>query len=411
MSKTATTFEERADGDMRGGTLFDYLFALVKWRRWIAINFIAVCLLTTMIVFLLPKWYRATTTIMPPRKDFGVLGLSTVIDNLPFAGFDLLKGSEDLLIYVAILNSRTVMESVAEKFDLQRIYEVEDPEKAVKALRKNVEIRIEKEGIISVSVLDNDRQRVAAMANAFAEYLDSLNVELNIEKARNNRIFIERRFDQNKEDLRRAEEELKAFQEKYGAIALPEQTAAAIKGAAELQAKIMLTEVELRLMEKYLAPTHDEVVRKRNELAELRKKLNEMKYGSGSVADGKVNEDLFIPFIEVPQVGLDYARRFRELEVQKTLYQLLIQQYEQAKIQEAKDVPTVQVLDKAIPPLRKAKPKRLTIVLLSGISATFIFIFFIFASERLRLLQHEDPQRYQKIASGFRIARKAPTYE
>jgi uncharacterized protein involved in exopolysaccharide biosynthesis len=260
------------------------------------------------------------------------------------------------MIYMAILQSRTILETVAQRFDLARVYEIDNPEKLIKALASNVETSIDKEGLITVSVLDKDPQRAADMANAFVHYLDSINVELNIQKARNNRIFLEKRFNQNKEELTQAEEELKAFQEKYGAIALPAQTEAAIRGAAELQATIMATEVDLGVKKKYLTSTHDEVIQTQNKLTELRKKLNEMAYGDvypSKGTNGNSKTEIFIPFKDVPQIGLEFARKFRELEVQKTLYQLLIQQYEQAKIQEAKDVSTVQVLDKAIPPLLK----------------------------------------------------------
>jgi len=397
-------------------TLLDYLIVLIRWRKWLAINFIAVCLVAATIAFLMPKWYQATATILPPKKDVGMFGLSSMLGNLPLAGLDFLKGSEDVMIYMAILKSRTVMESVINRFHLLQVYDVENIEKALKKLSQNVEINLEKEGIVSLSVLDKDPDRSAALANAFVHFLDSINVELNIQKARNNRIFLEKRFTQNKEDLRRAEEELKAFQKGHGAIALSAQTEAAIKGAAELLASIMATEVKLGIKEKSLSPTHEEVIQARNTLAELRKKLDEMKYGknprlkSGNGAE-REGETIFIPFANVPEVGLEFARRFRELEVQKKLFEFLAQQYEQARLQEIKDVPTVQVLDKATPPLRKAKPKRMTIILLSGISATLIFILIIFVLERLRLLHEENPEKYYQVASLFPFLRKAAGYE
>jgi capsule polysaccharide export protein KpsE/RkpR len=194
---------------------------------------------------------------------------------------------------------------------------------------------IEKEGIISISVIDRDPHRAAAMANALVEYLDSLNVELSIQKARNNRIFIEKRFNQNKSDLTKAEEELKTFEEKYGAIALPAQTEVAIRSAAELQARIITTEVDLGIKEKFLMPTHKDLIQTQNTLTELKKKLEAMRrknHDPGQNPNNHSNDDpFFIPFTEVPRIGLEYARLYRELEVQKTLYQLLIQPQNQTK--------------------------------------------------------------------------------
>jgi uncharacterized protein involved in exopolysaccharide biosynthesis len=381
---------------------WDYVLALYQRRKLLALNFVVVAAITTIIVFLLPKWYQATAVVMPPKKDLGVLGLSSAIANLPLGGFDLLKGSEEAMTYMAILKSRTVREAVVNKFDLIRVYEEDDIEKTLKAFDDNIDLALEREGTITISILDKSPERAAGMANAFAEFLDSVNVELNIQKARNNRVFIEKRFTQNKEDMRRAEEEMRAFQERYGAIALPVQTEAAIKGAASLVAEIMATEVELGVKQKSLTPTHIQVIETKNKLLELNKKLNEMKYGSapapGATNGAAKSDHIFIPFTEVPEVGLEFARRYREVEVQKTLYQFLIQQYEQAKIQEAKDVPTIQILDRAVPPIHKTKPKRVLTILLVTLSATLLLVIFIFMVERFRILYEDDPQRYRMLS-------------
>ncbi|MFQ5629940.1 MAG: GNVR domain-containing protein, partial [bacterium] len=271
---------------------------------------------------------------------------------------------------------------------------------ARKAVAENLDFNLDKEGTITLTVLDKDPRRAADMANALISYLDSLNVIMNIEKAHNNRVFIERRFTQNKLDLKNAEEALKAFQEKNGAISLPAQAEAAISNAAEIQAQIMFEEVELGVKRKYLAATHEDVLQSRNKVAEMRKKLDEMQYGSHSdAANGNSKStDILPPLADVPELGLQYARHLRELEVQKTLYELLIQQYELAKIEEAKTIPTVQVLDRAIPPERKYQPKRALIVIFSALSTTMILVMFILLIERIRLLQVEDPERYAKLA-------------
>lgn len=391
-----------------------YLAAIARWRNIIIVNFLIVCFLAAGITLLMPKWYQASTTIMPPKQDIGMLGLSGMINSLPIGGLEFLRGSEEAMTYIAILESRTVADAVVKKFDLERIYESDDRESAIETLRSNAEIQINKEGTITVAVLDKLPDRSAAMANAFIHYLDSVHVELAVQKARNNRIFIEERFDQNKEDLYKAEESLKEFQQEHGAISLPAQMEAAITSAADLLGKITATEIELRMKEKSLAPTHEEVIRTRELLSELRAKLAEMKFGADTGkngVDGKLDfEAIYIPFSEVPQVGLEYARRFREVEVQKVLYEILIQQYEQAKLQEAKDIPTVQVLDPAMAPIKKAKPRRMRIVLLSGFSATLILIFLALIFERLKILQKDNPALYNSLSAIFRFSRKQSSH-
>lgn len=388
-------------------TLLDYFVVFARQRWLIILNFVVVTILAFVISSLLPKWYRATATILTPKKDTGLMGLSGLAANLPFAGLDLLKGSDEVRTYKAILESRSVMEAVAKKFDLQSWYKARNIENTIKTLREKVTVEIMEDGPLTVSVLDKKPDRAAAMANAFVFYLDSLNTKLNIQKARNDRVFIEKRFNQNKADLAKAELELKQFQEKYGAVSLPEQTEAAIQGAAELQATIFATEVELGVKNQYLTPDHDDIVRTKNKLTELRKKLDEMKFGSVGAKDGKNrNQELFIPFAEIPEIGLAYARLFREVEVQNKLFVFLIQQYEQARIMEAKNIPTVQVLDQAVPPIRKAKPKRLYIMFGAGLVSLFLSLAFILLVEHIQRLKEFNDERYAKLVQVFAAFKK-----
>lgn len=347
----------------------DYLIEVLKWRKGLIIDFITVSIVSAAISLMLPKWYLATSTIMPPQQNTGLLGLSRLVNNIPFGGMglDFLKGGDIGYTYLAILQSRTVLDLLIDDYGLLAIYEFKEKErdKARKAVAENLDFNLDKDGTITISALDQDPNRAAEMANALVHYLDSLNVILNVEKARNNRIFIEKRFTQNKLDLKKAEEALKAFQVKHGASSLPSQAKAAISNAAEIQAQIMLEEVGLGVKQKYLSATHEDVVQSKNMVTELRKKLAEMHYGNHTrPANGNSRAtDILPPLANVPQLGLQYARHLREVEVQKTLYELLIQQYELAKIEEAKTIPTVQVLDRAIPPERKYKPKRSLIVI------------------------------------------------
>ncbi len=396
-------------------TLMDYLVIFARQRWLIILNFVVVTILAFVVSSFLPKWYRAKTTILAPRKETGLMGLSSLAANLPFAGLDLFKGSDEVMTYKAILESRSVMEAVAKKFDLQSRYKAKNMENTIKTLREKVKVEILEEGPLTISVLDKKPERAADMANAFIFYLDSLNTKLNVQKARNDRLFIEKRFNQNKSDLAKAEMELKQFQEKYGAVSLPEQTEAAIKGAAELQAMIFATEVELGVKNQYLTSDHDEIIQTKYKLAELRKKLDEMKFGSFQAKESKNrNQELFIPFTEIPGIGLEYARLFREVEVQNKLFGFLIQQYEQAKIMEAKNIPTVQVLDQAVPPVRKAKPKRLFIMLGAGLVSLFLSLAFVLLVEHIQRLKEVNDERYAKFVQvvtaferdGIAIARK-----
>lgn len=374
--------------------LIDYLYVVVKWRKLIVTNFLVVSIISVIISLLLPKWYRATAVIMPPQNDFSNLGLSTLVSKLPFSGLGIPLGSSEVQSFMAILKSRTIMEIVINRFDLTHVYKKKDIERTLKAFANNVDVTLGDEGQIILSVLDKSPERAAEMASTFLTSLDSIYTHLNVQKARNDRIFIEKRYNENKRDLRTAENNLKAFQEKYGVIDVPEQTRAAISNAAELQSQIYVSEIQLGLKQKHLAPGHVELQREREKLTELRKKLSELRFGNlQSDKDGSDSEDLFIPFNQIPKLGLEYVRLLRDVEVQTKIFELLTQLYEQAKIEEAKDVPNIQVLDYPAVPLYKAKPKRAVIVIVAGLLSLIFSTVFVFSKEFIQgLLERRDEQ-------------------
>lgn len=381
-------------------SLLDYFVVLVKWRRLLIVNVLTVAILAVVISLLLPKWYKGTAVIAPPKGSAFDTQLTALLSNVPFGGMGLLGRSDETLTYLAILQSRAVMESVIRDFDLIEVYDVKDVERALKALAGNANFILGDEGQIVVEVLDRDPKRAAAMANAFVSKLDSVNTQLRVAKARNDRIFLEKRFEQNKRDLREAEQRLKEFQEKYGAVALTEQTTAAIEGAAELQAQIYATEIELAVRERYLTRGHGDVVQLKAKLEELKDKLAEMIHGGARRANANGNASdlsIFVPLDEAPEIGLEYARLLRDVTAQNKLYELLLQLYEQAKIQEAKDTPTIQILDYAVPPLRKAKPKRAIIVIIATLFSFTITTIFILVRDYLERLQGQGTEAARKM--------------
>jgi len=327
------------------------------------------------------------------------------------------------------LNSRTMMEIVAKKFNLKDRFQTENMEETIRVLRDRYSIKVNDEGTVTLyteaktpflsnrSEKDEARKLAKEMANFFIKELDRLNNEIRVEKAKNSRIFIEKRYLQNLDDLKIAEEALRNFQEKFGVIALPEQTAAAITTAAELKSQIMAKEVEIGVLKKNVSETHVSLIRAKTELNELQKKYDEFIYGKqlqGNVENKKPNADeLFLPFDQVPDLGLQYARLYREVMMQQKLMEFLLPQYEDAKIQEAKETPTIQVLDPAVRPIKKSRPKRAIFVIIAGLATFMVSIVFITVYERIQLLSELDQQKYEKIKnvlnilkSDFRLFRK-----
>ena len=390
-------------------TFIDYLYMLVKHRWLIVINGLIFCLIASVYSLFMPKTFTSHVTIMPPEGG-GPSGMISQMAaaNLPISGGlrGLLGGSTgEVSSYLAILKSRNMGEKVIDQFDLIERYGSENIDAALVSFGESVSIELTEEGTVRITTSastefwhreENERetrQLTADMANFMASELDRINTQLRTEQARTFRKFIERRYNQNKQDLRRLEKEMKAFEEKYGVISLEDQVRSAIESAAKLKTEIVMSEIQLEALRSTLGEDHPSLVQQRIRLRELRKNLNQLKTGTEDNADFEI----FPPFSKAPDIGIEFMRLKRKLEVQKVIYEFLTQQYEQAKLQEAKDTPTVQVIDKAVAPILRQKPKRKNLVILVGFISVIISATYIFTSEYLEKIRKEDEQRYARI--------------
>jgi uncharacterized protein involved in exopolysaccharide biosynthesis len=336
---------------------------------------------------LLPKWYKATASILPPKQGGSLGAISQLARDFLPANLlgNLGVGNSAAYDYLAILQSRTAMEQVVRKFNLPEVYEISSRsmEKTIRALRNNANFEITEEGTVLVEALDKDPQRAAGMANYFVEILNDISIKLSTQEAKNNREFVEKRFRQSQQDLKAAEDSLQAFQKKSGIYALPEQTKAAIQAAAELKSQAIVSEMELEVLKRSLSPNSALIQAKEIQLAELNNKLREMAVGSNN---GRIDEslNLFVPFKNMPDLGMRYIRLYRDFEIQNRMLQFILPLFEQAKIEEQKNIPVVLVLDAAVPPERKDRPKRMFIVLAAFVMSFLLCVFLVFLMEAWR---------------------------
>jgi len=385
-------------------TLATYLYILVKWRKFIIVTFIIVSTLTAIFTLIMPKTFIARAVILPPKGMDS--DISSFLSNISLAGINFGGASDETNSFLAILKSRTIMESMIKQFNLIERYEVEDVDEALRALEKNIDVEIQEEATIAVSVkaqtgaLSNDteddsvRLVAAEMTNFLLQELDRINKELKTTQARYHRIVIERRYNENKTDMVTAENEMKNFQEKYGVIALSEQLQAAITAAAELETQIVASEIKLRALSTSLSPDHPKILETKITINELKDALNKMKYGYTS---DESSMSLYPAFKDAPELGIQFIQLKRELEVQNQIYEFLTLQYEQAKLQELKDTPTVQVLDEAVPIQRRASPKRALTVMVAGFMAIMVSCFFAFVLEAWTNMKKDNSEGYKKV--------------
>jgi tyrosine-protein kinase Etk/Wzc len=371
----------------------DYLSVLVRWRRFIIINVLCVTLLAVIVSFIMPKWYRATASVLPPKEPdmFGSLGAaSSVLRGL--SGTKALRGlgqNEGAYNYFAILKSRTAMEAVVRHFALIDVYDVPDTsmEKAVKALTENTSFETGDDDNITIQVLDKEPQRAADMANYFVDLLNEISIKLGTQEARSNREFIEKRLEKAKSDLRHAEDTLRGYQEKSGMIIAIDPTSPTVSGIAELYGMKAKKEIELAILKRTVSSDNMLARRTEIELAELNKKVSTF-----------------------PGIGMGSLRLYRELAIQQKIIEFLLPMYEQAKVDEQKDVPVLLVLDKAVAPERKVKPQRMLIVFLAATLSVFACVLLAFLlhglTQRkgaLRPLESKLQGYARRIAARYRI--------
>ena len=362
-------------------TFMEVMNILMRWKKTILLNVFYISLLVVVISLILPKIFTASAVLMPPSSQSDVSVLNAFSESeLPFGGL-ISQSEEETMRLIAILKSRTVMETIINQYHLIDFYHSKNIEEALESLSDHVNLEIEEEGTLSITVhvstgwfhYEKDeieaRELSAKIANEFVNQLDIVNKKLQTEEAVHQRRFLGERYEDNHSDLIKAEERLKKFKEEHNIISVESQTKAAIESAAALKNHILFNEVQKGVVSSKLKSDHPEVISIQDELNELKNKLYEIEYGTAQRIGSEDN--LFPVLSEMPQIDADLMRLSREVDIQNTLFIYLTQQYEDAKIQEARNTPTIQLLDPALPPIEKSSPKRMLMVVVMAL-ITFI---------------------------------------
>lgn len=357
-----------------------FLEVLVQHRKWIIVATLSTTALSTFIAFLLPVWFLASSVILVGQQS-DVLNLSKLLGVSAGLAGDLLgknKLSDEIDRYEAIFKSERLRLAVIEKFDLIKEYEFDSPDvkepikNTLKELDANISFKDNKNGTITISAIYKESaEKSAEMAQFIVAMMDSINRQLTTESARNQRVFIERKHMQAQEELARAELALNMFQKQYKVAEIKDQIRASLEASAQIESAAITSEVEYNVLKDALGENHPQVLQAKSKVQELKKQVKRFEQGG-------LSSDIIIPFEKMPDVGMEYMRLYRNLLLQTKIVEFLTTQYEQAKIQEAKDTPTLLVLDKARVPEWKAKPKRLFIILGGMVIGFFVSIALIF---------------------------------
>jgi len=347
----------------------------IVWHKkmFVAKIVATVTILAILFSLILPKWYSATAVILPPSSGQSTFGAAALLGNLGFG--NILGENQSQSRYLAILKSKSLLGEVARKFNLQEKYGCDNMEKTLQQLEGNLQIDVGDEMQISVTLLDKDQDLVAEMANYAVHTLDSLNIVLATTQANNNRQFIESRVNIVLDSLSVLENQITRFMEKNDVMSINDQVSVAISKAADLKAQMMSKEIELSVAQKLLDKNSNQIAKLKLQLQSIRKAYNQF------FSDAARNK-LFPNLENVPELEKNYVRLKRKVEYFTKLLEYLGPQYEQAKIEAAKTVPTVQVLDRAVRPERKIKPKRAKIVVISFVISLILSLYIAYFKAR-----------------------------
>jgi tyrosine-protein kinase Etk/Wzc len=372
--------------------LLDLLLILAARKRLILLSSaIGLLVFGLCVYFVVRPMYTGVAVIMPPQQQqssaSALMGQFGALASMSGIGSSLgLKNPNDL--YIGILQSQTVADSLVRQFGLMQLYHQKLLSRTRAVLANRSKFVSGKDNLIKISVEDHDPHRAADMANAYVSELYSLNNRLAFTEASQRRFFFEQQLAQEKDRLADAEVALKKTQEATGVIAPSGQTQTIIRQIAELKAQITSREVQLDALRMSSTEQNPDVVRLTAELASLRQQERDLENGPGKHVPG----DISISAANVPGVGLEYIRKERDVKYHQLLFDLLARQYEAARIDEAKSVPVIQVVDRASVPDRKSGPFRALWTLLGGFLGFVLSCAWVFISHIYHHLEGDEAQ-------------------
>lgn len=374
--------------DNKNFDLLNLLVILVKWKRLLLISFVITLVLSYLaIYFFVDERFEATALLLPSQDEENAGSLLSSLKGLPL-DIGGLNTSTDVDLYKSIIYSRSVLNHVIDKFNLVQVYEMDTSkvdyyEETLKKIRSNINADLNDDGLTyTVSVTANDPQLAANMTNYIIQKLNEKIIELKTRKSMENRIFLEARVNDVKDSLKFAEDQLKNFQEKTGMFEAENQTKAVLEQFAQFQANLAVKQTQYSVSKEIYGENSPQTINAKIVAQEFENKLRKMEKGNDNV-------NSLLTLNKLPQNAINYFRLFRDVEIYTNILEFELPLYEQAKFQEQKNVPILQVIDSAIPPAKRSFPKRTILALLFTIVLMLVVFIFLLIKENKSLVQSD----------------------
>jgi capsule polysaccharide export protein KpsE/RkpR len=369
-------------------------------RRTLAKAFLCSLILSTLIAFLIPKEYESSTRMMPPEQQgMGAAMLAALAGKAMPGALGALAGSvlgvkDSGALFVELLQSGTIEGTIVDRFNLQHVYRKRYRQDALKKLKHRTEITQDrKSGVISIVVTDTDRQRARDMAQAYLDQLDSLLIRVNTSAARREREFIEQRLVTVQTDLEKAQVAMSDFASKNTTLDIKEQTKAMVEAGAKLQAQLIVAHAETDSLAQFYGPGNVRMRAANARAGELERELKKLG-GSAATPGEEVPSDALYPSLrQMPVLAVRWADLYRQVKIKETVYDLLTEQYELARIEEVKSVPSVRVIDAPSWPEKKSFPPRLILMLALTSLSVFAAAMVLVMQDRWLRLSPQDSRK------------------
>jgi len=354
---------------------------------------------SVLLAVLIPSRYASTTRLMPPDPPQGQgMAIAAALTgriggNLGALGSNLLGMNTSADLFAEVILSRTVQDELVNKFELRKEYGAGRMVDARKELTRRTDISIDrKSGVLTIQVTDHDPKRASAITQEYVAQLNNVVTQLNTSSAHRERLFLEERLSEVKNELEAAEKEFSQFASKNGAIDIKEQGKAMVESAAILTGQLIAARTELQGLRQIYTDNNIRVRSMQARVNELERQIRKVGgLGETEGSSSSPDDGLYPSIRKLPLLGVTYADLYRRTRVEETVFETLTQQYELAKVQEAKEVPSVKVLDPADVPEKKVFPPRTLLVLTGSMVALAMGAVWIFATDGWKKIDPQDP--------------------
>lgn len=371
----------------RGFDLLDYLVFLVSKKKFFLILSTIILIVSYLtIYFLIPPQYDSTSTILSVEKNNlnPLSQLTSSFSNIPFSSLALggISADDRYNLFTTIIYSRTFLEDMVKKFDLLNEYKQKSMEKTIKKLKSGISLEITKEMAFSITMRSSSPEKAARMNKYILDKVNKAVIELNVKKAKENRIFLEERYNTIKANLNISEDSLQRFQQKTNFFEADDQLKAIIDAYSKFESQLALKEIESSVVEKIYGANSSQYANSKTTLDVYKNEFNKLK-------SGKIDNSIFIAMSNLPERAKEYVRLYREVEVYNTMLEFIIPLYEQTKFEEINSVPVLQIIDNPSIPEKKSYPPRTIFTLIITFIIVFSLSLIIFFKDYLKKTDNE----------------------